>query len=131
MSDTRFIKLTESEFELIMQLLIEADAREDTNGQPAFEIHDDLQEQWFRNSDQWGWPADRDLTGQTFSIAEDEFIEAGIAAREQAKAQTYGEFEVQPTANDLHRPFADSDPRTARLMQGTVTAFISNDPIDW
>ncbi len=131
MSDTRFIKLTESEFELIMQLLIEADTRQDQDGQPAYELHDDLQEQWFRNSDQWGWPEEDGLTGQTYSIAEDDFIDAGIRAREQVKSHRHGEFEVQTTASELHRPFADSDPRTARLMQGTVTAFISNDPIDW
>lgn len=128
MSDTRFIKLTESEFELIMQLLIEADAREDTNGQPAFEIHDDLQEQWFRNSDEWGWPADDGLTGQTFSIAEDDFIDAGIRAREQVKASSRA---AERRSEALARPFADSDPRTGRLMSGTITAFIANDPIDW
>ena len=120
MSDSRFIKLTEPEFELIMQLLIEADAREDADGQPAFEIHDDLQEQWWRNSDQWGW-----------NNAEDSFIDAGMRAREMQK---------ESAMSRIERPFADSDVRTGslaadrrteRLMQGTATAFVANDPIDW
>ena len=128
MSDTRFIKLTESEFELIMQLLIEADIRQDADGQPAFELHDDLQEQWFRNSDEWGWPADRDLTGQTFSVAEDDFIDVGVQAREASKAASRRLARMQ---SDSDRAFADSDSRTGRLMQGTATAFVANDPIDW
>ena len=80
-----------------------------------------------------------DLVGHTFTVAEDEFINAGAHARERLKEQrklqhrrqAFGEFEVQATASEIHRPFADSDPRTARLFKGTATAFISNDPIDW
>ena len=120
MSDSRFIKLTEAEFELIMQLLHEADSREDDDGQPAFELHDDLQEQWFRANDEWGW-----------NNAEDNFMDAGIRAREMQK---------ESVRSRIDRPFADSDVRTGslaadrrteRLMQGTATAFVANDPIDW
>jgi hypothetical protein len=68
---------------------------------------------------------------RTVRVSEDDFINAGIAARETMKAKSFGEFEIQQS--EVHRPFADTDPRTARLMQGTVTAFVSpaNDPIDW
>ena len=136
MSDSRCIKLTEPEFELIMQLLHEADDRVDQNGNPAFELHDDLQEQWFRNEDEWGWPdeptdLDDDLSGRTFKVAEDDFFDAGVRAREMRR---------QASGSQLERPFADSDVRTGslaadrrteRLMRGTATAFVANDPIDW
>jgi hypothetical protein len=144
MSDARFIKLNEAEFELIMQLLHEADHREDDSGQPAFELHDDLQEQWFRSNDEWGWPENNESASDTIPITEDAFIQAGIDAREELKrqriqtAKSFGEFEVE--ISEVQRPFADSDirtgsiaadRRTARLMRGTTTAFVSNDPIDW
>ena len=31
----------------------------------------------------------------------------------------------------IERPSADTDARAARMMGGTITANISNDPIDW
>lgn len=130
MSDSRFIKINESEFSLIMDLLHEAGSRTDPNGQPAFELHDDLLEQWGRANDQWGWS-----NTSAIQIAEDDFIDAGIRAREMAK---------QAARSDMARPFADSDVRTGsfaadrrtemmreRLMRGTAPGFISNDPIDW
>ena len=79
-----------------------------------------------------------DLIGQTFTVAEHEFINAGIHARERLKEQrrfqhrrkAFGEFEVQATKSEIERPFADSDSRTARLFKGTASP-IFNDPIDW
>ena len=135
MSDNRFIKINESEFSLIMELLHEADTRTDADGQPAFELRDDLLEQWARNDDEWGWG--NDGANQN---AEDDFIDAGIRAREMMK---------QAQRPDIARPFADSDARTGslaadrrkaniereqlnrQLMRGTAPGFISNDPIDW
>ena len=130
MTDILNIRVTESELDLITDLLHEAGNRTDSNGQPAIELCHDLMTQSGQAVEDF---EPTDLEGQTFSIAEDDFIDAGIAAREQMKAQRYGEFEVQNTASEIHRPFADSDPRTARLFKGTATAFISpaNDPIDW
>jgi hypothetical protein len=135
MSDNRFIKINESEFSLIMELLHEADTRTDADGQLAFELADDLREQWARNGDEWGWGN----TGAPQSTEED-FIDAGIRAREMAKHTAH---------TDSARPFADSDARTGslaasrrkaraesealnrKLMRGTATSFISNDPVDW
>ena len=120
MSDILTIRVTECELDLILDLLHEAGSRVDSNGQPAFELCHDLMEQSGRAVDDL---EPTDLNGRTFSIAEDDFIDAGIAARESMKPS--------PTASEAHRPFADSDPRTAQLFKGTATAFISNDPIDW
>ena len=120
------IELTESEINLITLLLEQAGTLEDENGQPAFELLHNIMEQTACIDLE-----PTDLEGRTFIVAEDDFIAAGIAAREQMKAQRYGEFEVQPDASEIHRPFADSDSRTARLFKGTATGFISNDPIDW
>ena len=131
MSDFINIRVTEAELDLITLLLEQAGTLEDSTGQPAFELLHDLMEQAARPGE---WTEDfepTDLEGQTFSIAEDDFIDAGIVAREQMKTQRYGEFEVHNTASEIHRPFADSDSRTARLFKGTATSFISNDPIDW
>ena len=124
------IRVTECELDLILDLLHEAGSRTDSNGQPAFELCHDLMEQSGRVVDDL---EPTDLEGRTFSVAEDDFINAGMDAREQMKSQTYGEFEVQSTASEAHRPFADTDPRTAQLFKGTATAFVSpaNDPIDW
>ena len=78
------IKLTESEINLITFLLEQAGTMEDENGQPAFELLHDIMEQTARQDD---WDLEpTDLNGRTFSIAEDDFIDAGIQAREQAKA---------------------------------------------
>jgi hypothetical protein len=73
---------------------------EDSTGQPAFELLHDLMEQAAR-PDEWNDPEDpdlfmdpvdfqakhdTDLVGFTFTVAEDQFINAGIAAREHLKA---------------------------------------------
>ena len=96
------IKLTESEINLITLLLEQAGTMEDENGQPAFELLHDIMEQTARQDD---WDLEpTDLNGRTFTIAEDHFIDAGIQAREQAKATSmaanrrtmrFGEFNVE------------------------------------
>ena len=99
------IKVTEAELDLITLLLEQAGTMEDSNGQPAFELLHDLMEQAARPGD---WTTEdldpTDLNGRTFTIAEDDFIDAGIQAREQLKAtsmaadrrtQRFGEFSVE------------------------------------
>ncbi len=98
------IRLTESEVNMIMDAL---------NGaiMPTPESQDlmhDLLEQVARHDDP-DWVIDREPTeieeGFSFSVSEDDFIDAGIRAREQAKASSraatrrnarlkFGEFEV-------------------------------------
>ncbi len=81
MSDSRFIKISRSEFSFIMDLLHEAGSRTDAAGQPAFELHEDLLEPWARNDEEWCWG--NDAANQN---AEDDFIDAGIRAREMRAA---------------------------------------------
>ena len=83
MSDILNIRVTKRELDLIMDLLHEAGSRTDADGQPAFELCHDLMEQSGDVVDDF---EPTDLNGRTFSIAEDDFIDAGIQAREQAKA---------------------------------------------
>ena len=100
MSDILNIRVTQRELELIMDLLHEAGTRTDADGQPAFELCHDLMEQSGGVVDDL---EPTDLNGRTFTIAEDDFIDAGIQAREQAKATSmaanrrtmrFGEFTV-------------------------------------
>lgn len=117
MSDILNIRVTEEELDLIMLLLEQAGTMEDSNGQPAFELLHDLMEQ-SGNSDEW----------EPTEIAEDDFVDAGIRAREQAKATSraaerrnmrFGEFQVE-----------DAETVEQRLMRGTANP-VANDPIDW
>jgi len=98
------IRLTESEVNMIMDAL---------NGaiMPTPESQDlmhDLLEQVARHDDpEWNIDTEpTDLEGQTFMVSEDDFIDAGIRAREQAKANSraasrraaqlkFGEFTVE------------------------------------
>ena len=87
MSDILNIRVTEAELDLIMLLLEQAGTLEDSNGQPAFELLHDLMEQAARPGD---WTEDlepTDLDGRTFTVAESDFIDHGIRAREMAKNQ--------------------------------------------
>ena len=100
------IRVTERELDLIMDLLHEAGTRTDANGQPAFELCHDLMEQ----SGNAAELDPTDLNGRTFAIAEDDFIDHGMRAREMRKAekmargvsmaadrraQRFGEFSVE------------------------------------
>ena len=111
------IKLTESEINLITLLLEQAGTMEDENGQPAFELLHDIMEQTARQDD---WDLEpTDLDGRTFSVAEDDFIDAGIQAREMQKASSRA-----------------ADRRAERMMKGTASpvdgsSWPLNDPIDW
>ena len=141
------IRVTEAELDLITCLLEQAGTMEDSTGQPAFELLHDLMEQAAR-PDEWTedldpTDLDGDLTGRTFEIAEDHFIQAGIDAREQLKekmreveaereqakatsraadrrAQRFGEFEVQPEGREL-----------SETQKHDLWSKPSNDPADW
>ena len=105
MSDFINIRVTEAELDLIPLLLEQAGTLEDSNGQPAFELLHDLMEQAARPGD---WTTEdlepTDLDGRTFSVAESDFIDHGIRAREMQKATSraadrrtmrFGEFNVE------------------------------------
>ena len=109
------ILLTESDVNLVMNALTFFASEFDNDGDGftgALELHDDLLEQVARHDDP-DWVIDREPTeiaeGSTFTVAEDDFIDAGIQAREQAKAtsmaasrraQRFGEFEVEPEGRE-------------------------------
>ena len=119
------IKVTESEINLITLLLEQAGTMEDENGQPAFELLHDIMEQTARQDD---WDLEpTDLNGRTFTIAEDDFIDAGIQAREQMKATSmaadrrtmrFGEF----TVDSKEKP---------RSEIKDVDLWDANDPKNW
>ena len=125
MSDILNIRVTEEELDLIMLLLEQAGTMEDSSGQPAFELLHDLMEQ-SGNSDEW---ESTDLDGRTFTVAEEDFIDHGIRAREMAKSQKstsmaadrrtmrFGEFTVE-------------EPRE-RSEQQSVDLWDANDPKNW
>jgi hypothetical protein len=106
MSDILNIRVTERELDLIMDLLHEAGERPDADGNPAVEICHDLMEQ----SGRWAEIEPTEIAeGSSFTVAEDDFIDAGIQAREQVKAssmaatrraQRFGEFEVKPEGRE-------------------------------
>ncbi len=127
MSDFINIRVTEAELDLITCLLEQAGTMEDSNGQPAFELLHDLMEQAARPGD---WTTEdldpTDLTGRTFTVSEDHFIDAGIQAREQMKATSraadrrtmrFGEFTVD-------------EPRE-RSEQQNVDLWDANDLKNW
>ena len=108
MSDFLNIRVTERELDLIMDLLHEAGLRTDADGQPAIEICHDLMEQSGRVVDEIEPTEIEEF--RTFSVAEEDFIDHGMRAREMRKAekmargvsmaadrraQRFGEFSVE------------------------------------
>ena len=123
MSDILNIRVTERELDLIMDLLHEAGHRTDADGQPAIEICHDLMEQSGHVVDDI---EPTDLDGRTFSVAESDFIDHGIRAREIQKATSraaerrtmrFGEFSVD-----------GSEPRSEIK---SVDLWDANDPKNW
>ena len=126
MSDFINIRVTEAELDLITLLLEQAGTLEDSTGQPAFELLHDLMEQAARPGE---WTEDfesTDLNGRTFSISEDDFIDAGMQSREQMKATSmaatrrtvrFGEFNVETP--------------DGRSEQQRVDVWDANDPKNW
>ena len=119
------IRVTETELDLIMELLHEAGFdRVDDNGQPAIELCHDLMEQSGVSVDELdATDLDGDLTGRTFEIAEDHFIDAGIQAREQAKASSRA-------AERRALNFSGRDDRPRSETQ-QVDVWDANDPKNW
>lgn len=108
MSDILNIRVTQRELDLIMDLLHEAGSRTDADGQPAIEICHDLMEQSGGVVDEIE-PTEIE-EHRTFSVAESDFIDHGMRAREMRKAekmargvsmaadrrtQRFGEFSVE------------------------------------
>ena len=129
MSDFINIRVTEAELDLITLLLEQAGSLEDSNGQPAFELLHDLMEQAARPGD---WTTedldptdlDGDLTGRTFEIAEDHFIDAGMQAREQAKASSRA-------AARRALNFSTVTVESQRSETQQVDVWDANDPKNW
>ena len=118
------IRVTESEINLITLLLEQAGTMEDENGQPAFELLHDIMEQTARQDD---WDLDpTDLNGRTFTIAEDDFIDAGIQAREQAKATS-----MAADRRTMRFTRSDTDEREASEVQRHDLWDRPNDPLKW
>ena len=116
------IKLTESEINLITLLLEQAGTMQDENGQPAFELLHDIMEQTARQDDPEWDVEPTDLNGHTFSVAESDFIDAGIKAREQMK---------QSSRAAARRNF-NLKGKDAQLSNAqTHDVWDSNDPRNW
>ena len=141
MSDILNIRVTERELDLIMDLLHEAGTRTDANGQPAIELCHDLMEQSGREVDDWDTT---DLDGRTFNVAEEDFIDHGMRAREMQKTNSmaasrrtmrFGEFSVDPdelSEVQRHDVFEQTTEETrAAAARKTSLDLCGNDPIDW
>jgi hypothetical protein len=124
MSDILNIRVTERELDLIMDLLHEAGSRTDADGQPAIELCHDLMEQSGGAVDEL---EPTDLNGRTFTVAESDFIDHGIRAREMQKAASraaerrtmrFGEFSV----DSAEKP---------RSEIKDVDLWDANDPKNW
>ena len=116
------IRVTEEELELIMDLLHEAGNRVDANGQPAFELCHDLMEQSGRAV---GELESTDLDGRTFSVAESDFIDHGIRARELQKAEKASSQAASRRDFNLKR----QDNRLSKTQ--THDVWDANDPKNW
>jgi len=127
MSNILNIRVTERELDLIMDLLHEAGLRTDADGQPAIEICHDLMEQSGGVVDEIEPTEIEEF--RTFSVAEEDFIDHGMRAREMAKLNKqaqgvsmaaarrrmqFGEFSVEtPERSDQQKVdvWDDADPR--------------------
>lgn len=146
MSDILNIRVTERELDLIMDLLHEAGLRTDADGQPAIEICHDLMEQAGREVDEF---EHTDLGGRTFTVAEDDFIDHGMRAREMAKLNKqaqgvsmatarrrmqFGEFSVEAprglSETQRHDVFEQTTEEHPAPTE-TSRALCGNDPVDW
>ena len=124
------IRVTEAELDLITLLLEQAGTMEDSNGQPAFELLHDLMEQAARPGD---WTEDLEPTeieeGRTFTVAESDFIDHGIRAREMAKSQKATSMAADRRTARFGE-FSVDKPRK-RSEQQTVDVWDANDPKNW
>ena len=119
------IRVTESEINLITLLLEQAGTMEDENGQPAFELLHDIMEQTARHDDP-DWDLEpTDLNGRTFTIAENDFIDAGIQAREQAKTTS-----MAADRRTMRFTRSDTDETTSEIKNHDLWDR-PNDPTKW
>ena len=119
MSDILNIRVTERELDLIMDLLHEAGNRVDANGQPAFEICHDLMEQSVRSAE-IDPPEIED--SKSFLIAEQDFIQRGMDAKEQAKTNSRA-------AARRNFNLKNQDKRLSKAQ--THDVWDANDPRNW
>ena len=126
------ILLTESDVNLIMNALTFFASEFDNDGDGftgALELHDDLLEQVARHDDP-DWVIDREPTeiteGSTFTVAEDDFINAGIQAREQAKATS-----MAASRRTMRFTRSDTDEREPSEQQRVDIWDRPNDPLKW
>ena len=123
MSDILNIRVTERELDLIMDLLHEAGERPDADGNPAIELCHDLMEQ----SGRWAEIEPTEIAeGSTFTVAEDDFINAGIQAREQAKATS-----MAADRRTMRFTRSDTDEREPSEQQRVDIWDRPNDPLKW
>ena len=123
MSDILNIRVTERELDLIMDLLHEAGERPDADGNPAIELCHDLMEQ----AGQWAEIEPTEIAeGSSFTVAEDDFINAGIQAREQAKATS-----MAADRRTMRFTRSDTDEREASEVQRHDLWDRPNDPTKW
>ena len=117
------IRVTERELDLIMDLLHEAGERPDADGNPAIELCHDLMEQ----SGRWAEIEPTEIAeGSTFTVAEDDFINAGIQAREQAKATS-----MAADRRTMRFTRSDTDEREPSEQQRVDIWDRPNDPLKW
>jgi hypothetical protein len=149
MSDILNIRVTERELDLIMDLLNEANDRVDADGQPAFELCHDLMEQAGRHPDDWD--SDNFSAGQSFTVAEGDFVDHGMRAREMRKLNKqaqgvsmamarrrmqFGEFSVEdpqrPSEIQRHDVFEHTTEEDVETLRKENSANLcGNDPIEW
>mgnify|MGYP001377811807 CR=1 FL=1 len=122
MSDILNIRVTERELDLIMDLLHEAGERPDADGNPAIELCHDLMEQ----SGRWAEIEPTEIAeGSTFTIAEEDFIDAGIQARERAKATS-----MAASRRTMRFTRSDTDETTSEIKNHDLWDR-PNDPTTW
>ena len=115
------ILLTESDVNMIMDILLDSN-----NLSPETQdLAHDLMEQVARQDDGWDLNP-TDLNGRTFTIAEDDFIDAGIQAREQAKATS-----MAADRRTMRFTRSDTDEREPSEQQRVDIWDRPNDPLKW
>ncbi len=116
------ILLTESDVNMILDILLDSN-----NLSPETQdLAHDLMEQVARQDDP-DWDLEpTDLNGRTFTIAENDFIDAGIQAREQAKATS-----MAADRRTMRFTRSDTDEREASEVQRHDLWDRPNDPTKW
>ena len=131
MSDFLNIRVTERELDLIMDLLHEAGLRTDADGQPAIEICHDLMEQSGRVVDEIEPTEIEEF--RTFSVAESDFIDHGMRAREMRKAEKMARGVSMAADRRAHRfgEFSVESPDGRSEQQKVDVWERPNDPTKW